>query len=66
MNQDNIDYMKNDNCPYCGSYHPAKCPLIKSMELNSDGTVKRVEFYSPSDYGPAIKVDPMLPPYKIT
>jgi hypothetical protein len=39
-------------CPYCGAIHGPKCPLVKAFEYHQDGTVKRVEFYAPNDYGP--------------
>lgn len=55
-------------CGYCGSWHGTKCPLVKAYEYNQDGTIKRVEFYSPADYQPVLTVkgDPLLPPYTIT
>lgn len=37
-------------CQYCGQYHGARCPLVKAIDYYPDGTVKRVEFYSPGDY----------------
>jgi len=41
----------NRHCAYCGKEHPGKCPLVKSYEYHQDGTIKRVEFYAPNDYG---------------
>lgn len=40
------------NCRWCGMIHGPKCPSVKAMEFHLDGTVKRVEFYSPVDYPP--------------
>lgn len=38
-------------CPHCAGFHPqSKCPTIKAIEYYPDGTTKRIEFYSPSDY----------------
>jgi len=37
-------------CGYCGCIHQTKCPMVKAIEYHQDGTVKRVEFYSASDY----------------
>ena len=44
--------MKLGACNYCGGIHENKCPLVKSFEYYPDGTIKRVEFYSQTDYGP--------------
>lgn len=51
-------------CPYCGiSGHTGRCPEVKSMEYHPDGTVKRVEFFSPTDkYVPLMPVYPSYPP----
>ncbi len=32
-------------CQYCGAYHNAVCPRIKTIEYYPDGTVKKVELY---------------------
>lgn len=40
----------NGKCVYCGNIHQLKCPLIKSIEYNQDGTTKKVEFMTPADY----------------
>jgi hypothetical protein len=37
-------------CTYCGQDHNGlKCPQVKTLEYNEDGTVKRVTFFSPSE-----------------
>lgn len=52
-----------NKCPYCGKLHDARCPDVKAIEYNADGTVKRVEFFSHNDYAPRIGPDPFaLPP----
>jgi hypothetical protein len=43
-----------DKCQYCGLIHEAKCPNVKAIEYHPDGTVKRVEFFAPNDYGPKL------------
>ena len=57
-------------CQWCGNLHESKCPMVKALELHSDGTMKRVEFFAPNDYvplrGPYLPIDPRLqPPFKI-
>ena len=42
--------MNTNICPHCGNIHAIKCPLIKAIEYNQDGTIKRLEFYSQNDY----------------
>lgn len=32
---------------WCGMLHDAACPRVKALELNEDGTVRRVEFHPP-------------------
>ena len=39
-------------CAYCGLTHLTRCPSVKAFEYHQDGTIKRVEFYSPRDYPP--------------
>jgi hypothetical protein len=45
-------------CPYCHQTHAGKCALVKAFEYHPDGSIKRVEFYAPSDYVPAIFANP--------
>ena len=53
-------------CPHCGSYHQAeRCPQVKAIEYHLDGSIKRVEFFAPADYMPAIvPSDHLKPPYR--
>lgn len=37
-------------CQYCGTHHLYRCPQVKSIEYNQDGTVKKVEFITAADY----------------
>ncbi len=46
------------SCPYCQQQHVGKCALVKALEYHPDGTIKRVEFYAPCDYVPAIFANP--------
>lgn len=41
-----------EKCEHCGNVHATTCPRIKAIEYYPDGTVKRITFYSPNDYGP--------------
>ena len=53
--------MNIDKCPYCGNIHNATCPKLKAIEYQADGTVKRVEFFTPNDYPPLqIGRDPLM------
>jgi hypothetical protein len=47
----------NVHCPYCGHGHSTVCPMVKAYEYHPDGSVKRVEFKSASDYGPFVQLD---------
>lgn len=38
------------NCQYCGKDHGKRCPEVKTIEYNENGTIRRVEFTIPSDY----------------
>lgn len=51
-------------CPHCTLPHPGKCPLVKAVEYHENGTVRRVEFFTPADYAPAIFANP--PPVDLT
>jgi len=46
--------MVTDKCQWCGLIHETKCPSVKSFEYHPDGTIKRVEFFAPNDYGPKL------------
>lgn len=37
-----------NRCGYCGCYHTGICSLVKALEYHPDGTLKRVEFHSPT------------------
>ena len=41
-----------NKCPYCSCFHEGTCTRVKAIEYHPDGTVKRVEFYTPMDYRP--------------
>lgn len=43
-------------CPYCNGEHEAICPRIKAVEVDPDGTWRRVEFFAPIEY-PPVQVD---------
>lgn len=50
------------NCPHCGLIHETTCSLIKAIEYHPDGTVKRVEFKTASDYMmPQMPASPLWP-----
>lgn len=48
----------DNSCCYCHQIHVGKCPLVKALEYHPDGTMKRVEFYAPNDYAPALFANP--------
>ena len=55
--------MEKKICPRCGGEHDlVGCPGVKAVEfgfdLNNAKTIKRVEFLTPADYGPAAKAAP--------
>ena len=37
-------------CQWCGNFHATKCPMVKAIEYFDNGLMKRVEFYSATDY----------------
>ena len=51
-------------CPYCGGIphqHVGQCPSVKAIEYHEDGSIKRVEKWSPApwpygDYYPPVTV----------
>lgn len=42
------------NCPHCGNIHQGKCPLVRAIEYHENGTIKRIEYMAPADYGAPI------------
>lgn len=40
----------NFDCQYCGNRHGKLCPQVKAFAYREDGTVERVEFFSPIDH----------------
>jgi hypothetical protein len=45
------------SCQWCGcGPHIGKCPEVKSLEYNADGTIKRIEFFSWADKCPPMSV----------
>jgi len=46
----------SENCHWCGQNHSTKCPLVKAYEYHENGTLKKVEFYTPGDAYPGIPV----------
>lgn len=40
----------NTSCPYCNAPHLGVCPLLKAIEYNPDGSVRRVEFKTQADW----------------
>lgn len=42
-------------CLYCGSApHDGLCPRVAALEMNKDGSVRRVEFFK--EFGPPVIV----------
>lgn len=49
-------------CQWCNGMHTGICPLVKAIEYHLDGTIKRLEFKTASDY-----LAPQSPPnYDVT
>ena len=42
--------MTTTKCQYCGGTHGPNCPIIKAIEYFPNGTIKRIEYMTPSDY----------------
>lgn len=38
-----------EKCQHCGNMHESRCPSIKAIEYFPDGSIKRVEYMTPSD-----------------
>ena len=56
-----------NECRWCGLIHGPRCPSVKAIEYFPDGTVKRVEFMTPSDYlVPQLAHSSLEPPWRIT
>ncbi len=43
-----IDKIKE--CRWCGNFHGSVCPQVRALEYNSDGSVRRVEFFTPREH----------------
>jgi hypothetical protein len=58
------------SCPYCGQWAghtPSSCPLVRAVEYYPDGTIKRIERFSPRElYTPPPEVTPTLSPVPYT
>jgi len=39
-------------CRWCGMIHGERCPIVKALEFNPDGSVERVEFITDADAPP--------------
>lgn len=52
INQQTANAEPSRTCQWCGFIHASagKCPMVKAFEYHENGTVKRVEFFSPADY----------------
>lgn len=46
-------------CKWCGGFHYAKCPLVKSITYKDNGLVHCVEFFAPNDYAPISAAGPL-------
>lgn len=48
-------------CRWCDQIHGPTCPTVKAIEFFEDGTVKRVEFKTATDYAvPLAHLNPSL------
>ena len=58
--------MEKNQCRYCGHFHGVRCPEVKAIEYFPDGTVKRVEYVTPTDLMPIFSSSPLpiLPPWE--
>ena len=56
------------SCGYCGTF-PAHsyqaCPMVRAVEYFPDGTIKRVERFSPSELQPPYVIQPPTPIYPV-
>lgn len=37
-------------CPFCGGFHLRFCPRVRELELNSDGSPKRVAYWADGEW----------------
>lgn len=48
-------------CRWCGATHQGEyCPLVRSIEYDSFGCVKRVEFVGPTQYSVSPATQPLI------
>jgi hypothetical protein len=40
----------SEPCRWCGETHGVKCPVVRAIEYDTRGRVRRVEFLTPADY----------------
>lgn len=40
-------------CPYCTGRHRGKCHLVRAIDYYENGSLRRVEFYSPGEIASA-------------
>lgn len=40
-----------EKCPYCANEHEAQCSRVKAFTYFVDGSLKKVEFFSPKAFG---------------
>lgn len=52
-------------CRWCGTMHGVKCPIVKAIEYDTRGRVRRVKFMTPADQMPWFPVAPQPPPPQI-
>lgn len=45
-----MDNYLDKKCVHCGHYHDGRCPLIKSIEYHSNGNIKKIEYWAPTDW----------------
>ena len=49
-------------CRWCGDVHGPRCPWVKALEFEPmTGSVTRVEFLTPKDWGPPPQPNPEEP-----
>lgn len=49
-----------NTCQWCGCIHSGKCPQVKAIEYHPNGSIKRVEFFSPGDHVAPVVVQPSV------
>lgn len=50
----------SDNCKFFGAVHGVQCPAVKAIEYYENGSIKRVEYKTASDFPPASVHPPIL------